>query len=151
MPDWQAIRLVHSVADVEFIGIELMRPSGAAVYYRDEDGELIKEIGDLLDPRDGRLLIFPRRDITLRERAVLLGFASKKYTEKRSGPGWETYTYKGQRRHRSQIVMPANPGEDSTAHAIVSLEHPQKRDRFAARARDAAINEQLELHGGTNA
>ena len=136
MTNWQVIRLVHSIADLEFIGIKLMSASAPARYYNDEDGELVKEIGNILDPRDGRLLVFPRKDITLRERAVLLGFASKKYTEPRSGPGWETYTYKGERRHRSEIVVPADPQRDSTAHAIGALENPQRHEIGRASCRE---------------
>lgn len=145
MTNWEDCYVVDSVADIEFIGISLAAPTGTATYYRDEDGVLVKEVGDLLDPRDGRLLVFPRKGITLDDRGFLLGIACNAYTEKRSGPVWHTYIHKGKRRHSCTVVVRADVQHDRTASAIVALEDPRLRYERAKAEREAQANELLPL------
>lgn len=139
LTDWRPYPRIHDAEALEPFGIYLRRAMGHTTYHVDEDGMLVKDIGDLVGRADGAIYVYPRSDGTDADRGLLLGVAEHDFRDRREARRtWHRYTYKGERRMRTTVYVRANVGDDPIAQQIAA-----DRCRFAEEDRQNAQRDAL--------
>jgi hypothetical protein len=116
------------VEELHPFGVRLRQPlDRGCVAYRDEEGVLVKEVGDLVWWPDGLINVFPRRDATDKEVRLLLRCAQRAFREgqPKRATGWTDRHRKGKSWWRSTILRQVDDG-DAEAGAFRAAEPIQE-------------------------
>lgn len=63
----------RTIEEVQFVGVQLRKPSGRPHYYTDDDGGMWKELGAVYVLDSGRIIVWPYEGLSQRELNTLTG------------------------------------------------------------------------------
>lgn len=120
--------------DLRALGIALTEPQDRAVYYRDDEGILMKEIGNIVVYDTGQICARPYEDSTPKEVGRLLGAAEKTFRSNEKlckAQGWKRV--RNSRTSCWYTVIAIRVGDDDEVAMAIRAETDIERAQYLSR------------------